>query len=283
MKARLLLASLLLLSCLSTAQLNANYNIVVEENGNALVVLVVKGVGNINVPLPLDVKSPAVKGALYVQSENGVEISIDADGSATIVYKTALLTNKEVDKWFFMMDLPEFDTASVVLSLPVNTRITSTNPNAAISAVDDNKNIIWNLKPHEEPRVFTQFSYTESTLADLYNPKPGTIALRSVILTLIIILTFVALYVWNRSRSGKIYSSGKQNVLKTLSGNETKIVSMLLHNDGGMQRNRLERESGIAKSSLASSLQNLEKKNIITVDRNYSTHFVELTEWFKQL
>jgi uncharacterized membrane protein len=72
-------------------------------------------------------------------------------------------------------------------------------------------------------------------------------------------------------------------VLKTLTGNETKIISLLLQNNGGMRRNELERLSGVPKSSLASSLYNLEQRNIIRVDKSYAVHYVELTEWFKSL
>ncbi len=284
MKQFVVLLTLLIIAMPACADLSANYNIVVQENGNSMVVLVVKGIGTINVPLPLDVKSPAVRGALYVQSTNGVDVSIDAEGTSTIVYKTALLTNRAGKTWDFMLDLPNFSTASIIVAIPSDTDVLSTTPQAAISQVDENKNIIWDIKPESDTSVSAQYIFTEKQgLSAVPGESTKDVVIKVAVLTVLIVLILFGLYVWSRSRKGMLYSSGKQNVLKTLSGNETKIVSMLLQNDGGLQRNRLERESGIPKSSLASALQNLEKKNVLSVDRSYSVHYVELTEWFKKL
>lgn len=275
---------MLALPMITAANLSSNYNIALEENGNAMVVLIIRGIGTINVPLPLDVKSPAVRGALYVQSSNGVDVSIDADGTSTIVYKTAMLTNRQGNQWEFMMDLPEFHTASIILTIPENTRITNTTPNAAITQVGGEKNIIWNINPQNQARVSAHFTYTasEPDVTSLQG-NPRETALKAVILAAVIFTGFLAAIILIKSRRSLVYSRGKQNVLKTLSGNETKIVNMLLQNPDGIQRNKLERESGMPKSSLAAAIQNLEKKNVVTVDRSYSTHYVELTEWFKSL
>ena len=54
-------------------------------------------------------------------------------------------------------------------------------------------------------------------------------------------------------------------------------------NEGRMKRSKLERESGVSKSSLAASLKNLERKKIIEVDRTYASHYVRFTEWFNGL
>lgn len=80
-----------------------------------------------------------------------------------------------------------------------------------------------------------------------------------------------------------VLSKGKRNVMKTLSGNEIKIINTLLEHEGKMLRNDLEKISGIPKSSLSVAINNLERKNIIQVDKSEWTHEVELTEWFKSL
>jgi uncharacterized membrane protein len=86
-----------------------------------------------------------------------------------------------------------------------------------------------------------------------------------------------------RKRRRLVLSEEKQNVLKALTGNEIKVVTLLLENRGGMKRNDLERKSGVPKSSLASTLHNLEQRNIVRVNKEYTVHYVELTEWFKSL
>ena len=75
---------------------------------------------------------------------------------------------------------------------------------------------------------------------------------------------------------------------KTLEGvfftpNELKIVNILMDTPEGVKRNELEKESMMPKSSLASVLFSLEKRNIVVVDKSSAVHFVELSEWFKSL
>jgi len=71
--------------------------------------------------------------------------------------------------------------------------------------------------------------------------------------------------------------------MKTLSKNEDKAITLLAASNGEMKRNLLERKSGLAKSSLASCLNMLERKNIVEVDKTSVVHFVRFTEWFKEL
>lgn len=277
------LTIILFLGCQASAQLTANYNVVLEENGNALVTIVVSGIGTINVPLPLDVKSPAVRDALYVKAKNGVEVSIDAGGQSTIVYKTALLSSRDGADWRFRMELPQFEAATIIMYVPENTVVSTTHPNAAISHVGTSKSIIWNVEPSKEPVVEAHYGFTQ---APIQAPIAGGL---SWILWLLAAAASVAviggLYLGlkRRAQGRVVLSPGKQNVLKTLTGNETKIVNILLQNSGGLRRNDLEKTSGIAKSSLASCLHNLEQRNIVHVDKSLSVHYVELTEWFKSL
>jgi uncharacterized membrane protein len=283
---------LLALAGSTQSQLTGNYNIVLEENGNSLVTLVVTGIGTINVPLPLDVRSPAVRDALYIKAKNGVEVSIDAGGQSTIVYKTALLTSREGGDWRFRMQLPALDSATVILNVPVEAVVSQTEPNAAISHVGRSKSVIWNVKPGETPLVEAQYTFTGTSETTQPSTPPETgyegqssIAYAVLVIIIPVLATLAILYLI-RSRRGAgrlVLSPGKQNVLKTLTGNETKVVNLLLQNRGGMRRNELERASGIPKSSLASSLYNLEQRNVIRVDKSSAVHFVELTEWYKSL
>ena len=75
----------------------------------------------------------------------------------------------------------------------------------------------------------------------------------------------------------------KKNVLKALTENELKIVNALLENSGSMKRNKLEHLTQMAKSSLASALANLERRNIVQINRTFTVHTVELTDWFRNI
>ena len=51
----------------------------------------------------------------------------------------------------------------------------------------------------------------------------------------------------------------------------------------GVQGQFLEKEDQLAKSSLASALENLEKKNLVKVERTFHVHYITLSSWFKEL
>ena len=75
----------------------------------------------------------------------------------------------------------------------------------------------------------------------------------------------------------------KRHVMKALSPNEALIVEIMIQKEGAIRRNELEKQTKLAKSSLASSLYNLEKRNIVIVDKTNVVHFVKFTEWFNNL
>ncbi len=276
-----LLALVMLIICAQTVQadLLADYNVIVEENGNALVTLVITGYGTLDVPLPLDVATPAVRDALYVKEKGGVEVSIDADGQSTIVYKTSLICVRDGGSWRFSLDLPDFERSTIIVHMPATAQIEYTTPNAALTAIGGSKSIIWNVKS-DVKRIEAGYVFGQVPVPDDGNQT----MIYMVLIFVIPFLLTLAIVLYASRRKGEIrVSQGKQNVLKTLSANESKIVSQLLHNGGGMRRNELEQGTGISKSSLASALHNLEHKNIVHVNRSEAVHFVSLTEWFKAL
>lgn len=136
-------SALLILGCASA--LSGNYSVVVEENGNAAVVLSIEGSGTVDVPLPLDTENYAIDGALYVPSANGVELSVDARQPATLIYDSALLTSKSGEGWAFELDLGAFDSGSVTVFLPANTKVASMQPVGSVSDSDDAKIIAYTI------------------------------------------------------------------------------------------------------------------------------------------
>jgi len=125
--------------------MSGTYSVIVAENGNAAVVLFLDGEGAVEIPLPLDAETYAVDGALYMPSENGVEVSIASAGSASVIFETALLTSKSGDNWAFEMEVAEFESGSVTVFLPENTTVSSTEPKATVSASDDSKTLLWQV------------------------------------------------------------------------------------------------------------------------------------------
>ncbi|MBI5176933.1 hypothetical protein HY995_02475 [Candidatus Micrarchaeota archaeon] len=78
-------------------------------------------------------------------------------------------------------------------------------------------------------------------------------------------------------------SQGQSNLLRALSDNDAKIVQAIRDAGGEVKRFELERQLGMAKSSLALSLRRLEQKNIVTVERSAVFQRIALSGWFKAL
>ena len=274
----------------------ADYNIVVNDAGDALVALNFAGSGEINVPLPLDVTNPEVKGALFVPAENGIDILVGPSGKSTVAYDTSILTAKSSGTWVFELDLVKGMNKKITLLLPPNAIISSTTPRGAIEQLSDSKKVTWSLSSAVEK---VSLNYV---LSERVPPKPPMI---SPLLLGVLGIVFIGIMAFSYMRPGlfqrpkpvkqavqqqiviaeetALISKEKKNVLKTLTENELKIVNNLLENSGSMKRNKLEHLTQMAKSSLASALANLERRNIVQLNRTFTVHTVELTEWFKNL
>lgn len=278
---------------------STEYSVIVEENGNSLVLIALEGGGTYELMMPLDVSYPQVLNAIYVESASGVDVSVAEGEPATVAYQTSLLTEKDGGKWTLNMKL-ESDTTQTMVSLPKKARIISTNPKAVYSENEDSKNAVFN----QATKINIEYTFepTQASTTTLINILPPTtkqqITTTTLVetkkegldeitsLTIFILGAIVALaiaaaaYIYLKTKDS---SNTLKKQMRTLSGNEYKIVDTLLKNEGGMKRNDLEKIASISKSSLALTLNNLERKNIIEVDRTNSTHYVEVTEWFKNL
>src|SRR3989338_3613373 len=72
----------------------------------------------------------------------------------------------------------------------------------------------------------------------------------------------------NNSNPSNI-TEAQMNILRAANHNEGVVLRVILKHNGQVKRNMLEKETKLPKSSLASSLHNLEKKNIIEIDRTF--------------
>ncbi len=279
---------ILLLMHAASAQ-SGEYSVVVEENGNALVLIALEGPGTVDIPLPLDVTYPEVLNALYVESADGVEVSLPDGEPVTVAYQTSMITAKTGGGWTLDMSFGGY--YPVLVSLPKDANVKSTDPAAAFSETPDSMNLVWDstdsitveydfqaapVTPTTLQTTTTTASTTTTTL-----PADGDNAILLAGLLFVVVLAAAAAGYAALKRRGP--TSGMRKVMRTLSGNEYKVVDTLLKNKCGMRRNDLERSAGISKSSLALALNNLERKNIVEVDRANTTHYVEVTKWFKEL
>jgi len=71
-----------------------------------------------------------------------------------------------------------------------------------------------------------------------------------------------------------------EDILKTLSAKEQKIVKLLMANKNTMIQASVRRELGIPRTSLTRLLQGLEAKNIVSTKKLGKTVRIKLTEWF---
>jgi len=318
-----LISLLSILILLPTAVLasSSNYQAIVSESGRAFVLVELLGEGTTNLPLPLDVPSPSVEGALYIQAENGIDVFVGSTKRGIIIYESDLYSSKIGEFWELDFEVGG-DQINFVLSLPRNADIITTNPPGLIEQKEEVTQISWDIAPSIK-KVSVQYKLDPNKIIDFELPideiekvpEGGKQSIVIVGLSLITILLFLAvgfLYLQKFSIIGDKLSqlSGsskkakslvklgeeqiekeketglskeKKNIINTLTDNESKIVNAILKHDGVIKRNNLEHETEIAKSSLAAALNNLEKRNIVHINKTRTVHTVELTDWFKSL
>jgi len=286
---------------LASAEVNGDYHIVVDEDGKALIFLLLEGNGTINLPLPLDVEEIEVDGALTFDAENGLDVVVSDDETASLIYKTDLLTVEKDGEVEMEMTLPELDSISILVSLPPEAQIKAVKPKASVTPSPQSVNILWtftypspktfkigySLPPEtSQPLSTTSTSLTSSSSTTSFPPsKISHLPKSYVMFMLLIFVVFggVAYLTFKRLFSSKVIrpTAGQERIMKTLTGNEYKIVEILIQHGGGMKRNQLEKISNLSKSSLAGALFNLERRGILIVDKSNVVHYVELSDWFK--
>jgi len=279
----------------------ANYEVIVKETGEALVLIRFSSSGFFQIPLQDDVDEVKVKGALYTLENKTLELSIGSTKTAIVLYTTSMITSKKVDIWNFKLELVS-SNSTLVLYLPSEAKIISTEPRSFIEE-QDYKKLLWNQVSSVEANYSfsTSIESFQEDGGSLEHLQPKTEGLRqnlreesfrkeepagttTAIITATLLFFALAvslLVILLILRSGS--SKSKTNIIRTLPKNEARIVKILLQHRDGMKRSQLEHISGLAKSSLSAALNNLEKKNIIIIDKTYAAHFVKFTDWFKKL
>lgn len=137
--------------------MTADYSVNIDSVGNAQAILTLNGSGTIDLPLPVDVASPQVSGALYVQSPQGIKVSIGSTEKATISYSSSAITSKSEGVWAVELGLPNTDSVSVMVGLPGNALVSVTQPTATIEQQGNKTMVSWNVSDGRE-RVVAQYS-----------------------------------------------------------------------------------------------------------------------------
>jgi predicted DNA-binding transcriptional regulator len=155
--------------------------------------------------------------------------------------------------------------------MPENTIIKNTEPLAQIESGEITNIHFINPTNIEVTYYFSPYTQPGSNISPIY------FVILIIIATILIILTL-----HNLSKNKKITGRQKQ-IFQTLTDNELRIIKLLLELRKPLRRSFIEKKLEIAKSSLATTLQNLERKKLIILDKTYTTHIIKLEEWFKKL
>jgi uncharacterized membrane protein len=277
MKSSGMIFSLIFGLCICSTLVGAysiEYYIVVEPNGNSVVIMTVHGSGLVNIPIDGRTDNINVKGALYRVNDDSIDVSIGSTEEAVVVYTTPMLTQK-TDNWEFRMDLVGSESTTATVALSPNVTITGTEP-AAFIDVHDFKEVKWEENVSE---IAVQYYFE-----NIYNPLvPGKGSMLWVVVPIAVVGAGAGGFMYFRKGRQRARLRNRENLLRTLSDNERKVVEALIASGGQMRRSKVERKTGISKSSLAGALKNLERKKIVELDKTYKTHSIKLTEWFDEI
>lgn len=140
----------------------------------------------------------------------------------------------------------------------------------------DNPQNILDLNPKkEENEVMLVISNKNKKNSSLFN---------YYFIIILVFLTALLSFLLYYKNSKKRKISGRQTqLLQTLTDNESNIVNLLIGEKDSLKRSFIEKKLEIAKSSLAATLNNLERKKIIELDRTYNSHRIKLADWFIKL
>lgn len=228
--------------------------------------------------------------------EPGTETLLPPDVSAKtgnhITYTSAYHTRKEQGVWYFEAAIPHADT--ITLTLPQSVHVVQSIPPATFT-----KTNVWQLTWANISGNIS-VSYVSTTPV---TTLPVQIPLTLPTFPVVIILAAIAIAAYFYSRKTEQKQEQKQtqktphakktdepnvteaqlNVIRAANTNEALVIRTILAHNGHMKRNMLEHETQLSKSSLASTLKNLERKNIVTIDRTFFVHYIGFTPWFKEL
>lgn len=107
-----------------------------------------------------------------------------------------------------------------------------------------------------------------------------------VLLFVVFVLIVLAYKFWKKEKrlekvvKAESHSARILDILKTLKPKERSVVEFLLQSKNECSQSRIRHSTGLARTSLARCLTDLEGKNIVAVERLGKLVKVRLTDWF---
>ena len=272
----------LLLLAISFAFPTTIYTVDVDRSGFSSVTLSTDGGTQTLIALPTDAWNFRVVGGSFSIENDSALLIPGQSGFTTFSYSSRMLTTKSSSGWKLSFS-PPADALALVMMPPYSV-LESSDPQPRSVAAEDSRTLI---ELEHSGTVSLQYHLEES-------PEPTQTdqdGLLIIMAALAIIAAIAMIYRNMISKTTKPVQKppsldltpGKKEMMETFNENDITVVNYLLSNNGKSRRNELERKSGISKSSLASSLNRLEKRKIIEMDRTATTHFVKLSDYFLKL
>lgn len=240
------------------------------------------------IAIPADVTDLVVEGGTF--RREGKSVIVEPSGIATVTYVSSLFTRKEEGVWYFENSLPA--VASLVVVLPQAVHVVQAIPKAVFEKAD-RWQLGWEDFSGNVSVSYVRVAQAEASQNAIVVPLPDSN--RTAWFLLFLLVAGIGYYFYRKRKPvakqekeatmdlPPNIAEGQMNVIRAANPNEALVIKLVLKHNGHVKRNQIERESGLSKSSLASSLKNLEKKNIITIDRTFFVHYITLSQWFRDL
>lgn len=107
-----------------------------------------------------------------------------------------------------------------------------------------------------------------------------------IVFVLILFFAVILFKVWKKEKSlekkvkSESHSARILDILKTLKPKEASVVEFLLQNKNESSQSKIRHGTGLARTSLARCLTDLESKNLVCVERHGKLVKVRLSDWF---
>jgi len=204
-------------------------------------------------------------------------------------YFTTALTSKDKDIWiinyslscFKAINLSEAKQTGIIIMLPEKSTLISIPKNWLVYIDSGHLNIGIKLYLNKDcnNNIIVKYKLNSVDLRDFENKKKYIVYIVLGVLT-ITILTIFSKHIYNK----KIIeiSSGKKDIIKTLSDREAKIIEFLLQNKNkSVFQSKIYKEFGGSKATLSRDIKKLEmQKRIIKTEAIGNAKKISLTKWF---
>jgi len=220
----------------------------------------------------------------YSLSNEGIFINLRKKGtySFTVEYLSNVFTSKNASIWKFSYDfykLRNFDKSDITLILPQNTKLLSFSTGGIIYLDDSKIKIDWNI-PKESLSERIEIEYTFEMHKPTSKPKSTNLFIYVLSLPVIVIGFLIFFKFKPKFKLKKSFSKRQEDLIKTLTEDERRIVVELFKSEKGLTQKKLRLITGIPKATLSRTLRKLEAKNFIEIRNLGGTNLISLTKWF---